>query len=43
MEKSIYLFCGGRENREQFVKDLFSFAELETMSTVVMREYILEI
>jgi len=36
-------FYGGRENRRRIVKDLFSFAELETMSTVVMREYILEV
>jgi hypothetical protein len=35
-------FYGGHENRKRVVKDLFSFAELETMSTVVMREYILE-
>ncbi|MBW1885526.1 MAG: EthD domain-containing protein, partial [Deltaproteobacteria bacterium] len=35
-------FYGGRENRERIVKDLFSFAELESMSAVVMREYILE-
>jgi hypothetical protein len=36
-------FYGGRENRKRIVADLFSFAELETMSTVVMREYILEV
>jgi len=35
-------FYGGYENRKRVVKDLLSFAELETMSTVVMREYILE-
>jgi hypothetical protein len=35
-------FYGGRENRKRIVADLTSFAELDTMSTVVMREYILE-
>ena len=36
-------FYGGRENRKRIVRDLLSFAELEMMSTVVMREYILEV
>ena len=34
-------FYSGRENRKRIVKDLLSFAEIETMSSVVMREYIL--
>lgn len=36
-------FYAGRENRKRIVKDLLSFAELSTLSTVVMREYILEV
>jgi len=36
-------FYSGRENRKRIVKDLLSFAEIETMSSVVMREYILEV
>ena len=35
-------FYSGRENRKRIVRDLLSFAEIETMSSVVMREYILE-
>ena len=34
-------FYGGPENRKRIVKDLLSFAEIKTMSTAVMHEYIL--
>lgn len=34
-------FYSGPANRKRIVKDLLSFAEIETMSTAVMREYIL--
>ena len=34
-------FYGGSENRKRVVKDLLSFAEINTMSTAVMHEYIL--
>lgn len=33
-------FYSGPENRKRIVKDLLSFAEIPTMSTVVMREYL---
>ena len=33
-------FYSGRENQKRIVKDLLSFAEIATMSSVVMREYI---
>lgn len=36
-------FYSGKENRKRIVKDVLSFAEIETMSSVVMREYILEV
>lgn len=36
-------FYGGRANRKRIVEDLFSFAELDGMTTVVMREFILEV
>ncbi len=39
----VEVFYGGRENRKRIVADLLSFAEIESMSTVVMREYILEV
>lgn len=32
------VFYGGRENRRRIVRDLLSFAEVDTMSTVAMRE-----
>ena len=35
-------FYSGRENRKKIIRDLLSFAEFESLSTVVMREYILE-
>lgn len=38
----VEIFYGGREGRRRIVKDLLSFAEIESMSTVVMREYFLE-
>ena len=38
----VEVFYGGRENRKRIVADLLSFAEIESMSTVVMREFILE-
>lgn len=38
----VEIFYGGREGRKRIVKDLLSFAEIESMSSVVMREYILE-
>jgi len=34
-------FYSGRENQKRIVKDLLSFADVATMSSVVMREYIL--
>jgi len=36
-------FYSGRDNQKRIVKDLLSFAEIKTMSSVVMREYILEV
>ncbi len=36
-------FYGGRAGRKRIVEDLLSFAEIATMSTVVMHEYILEV
>jgi hypothetical protein len=38
----VEIFYRGREGRKRIVKDLLSFAEIESMSSVVMREYILE-
>lgn len=38
----VEVFYGGHENRKRIVADLLSFAEIESMSTVVMREFILE-
>lgn len=38
----VELFYGGRANRKRIVEDLLSFADVETLSTVVMREYVLE-
>jgi hypothetical protein len=35
-------FYGGRENQKRVVRDLLSFVELESMSTVLMSEYILD-
>jgi hypothetical protein len=35
-------FYGGRENRRRVVKDLLSFVEIESLSTVVMRETLME-
>ena len=37
----VELFYRGREGRKRIVKDLLSFAEIESMSSVVMTEYIL--
>ena len=34
------LFYSGPENRKRIVKDLLSFAEVATMSSVPMREYL---
>jgi len=39
----VEVFYGGRENRKRIIADLLSFAEIESLSTVVMREYILEV